>query len=209
LREAYKLLLDKALDDLRTYEVRGTATMDTRVSGEVSKVATGVKSDAAILHVVAMGYLAAYDPRRFPTHKGLLFQIARQWRALSDRSVGQSWDHNQGRVKRYYKDVAPRVSEALGYRLLTGLGIYGVKLFDMEEREKAKEKERQERAREAFSVTEAREGTEEGQGRPQERRRREQSRNRRGSPSRSQEDWHGLRGSGRATCPNLTRSPHS
>ena len=91
----------------------------------------------AIIRVLAMGYLRYSQPRRFQSEQAYHFQVARQFRSLTDASVGIHWDHEAGRTKRVYRDVSPRTLKALWNKLLEAkLPIYGEMIgkADMEER---------------------------------------------------------------------------
>lgn len=67
----------------------------------------------AIVRLLALGYLHHADPRRFRSDEAFRFQVARQFRALTDVNVGVHWDHRTGKTKRVYRDTSPKTLRAL------------------------------------------------------------------------------------------------
>jgi hypothetical protein len=97
----------------------------------------------AIIRLLAMGYLHHAHPQRFQSDRAYRFQLARQFRSLTDANVGVHWDHKTGKAKRVYRDVSPRTLLALSAKLLDAkLPLYGEEIgkADLEERSRRKYK---------------------------------------------------------------------
>ena len=54
------------------------------------------------------------EPRRFRSDDGFRFQLARRVRALTDVNQGTWYDHWAQRVKRVYRDTAPKTTACIG-----------------------------------------------------------------------------------------------
>lgn len=76
-------------------------------------------------------------PGRFKSDKAFSFQLARRVRALADVNTGRTWSAKEGRVKRTYRDVPPRVLDCLAASLTVAFGVAGLRLAEMELREAA------------------------------------------------------------------------
>ncbi|MBZ9671645.1 hypothetical protein [Mesorhizobium sp. ES1-3] len=98
-----------------------------------------------------MGYLLHARPYRFQSEDAYRFQVARQFRSLTDASVGIHWDHKAGKSKLVYRDVAPRTLKALWGKLSeTHLPQYGEQLGEADMKEKSRRKYKPEAVRRAL-----------------------------------------------------------
>jgi hypothetical protein len=92
-----------------------------------------------ILVLLAVGYLWHSDPRRFQSDDAFGFQVARRFRALTERSFGVRWDHLSGTAKRTYRDVSPKTMRCLWDLLLKSrLPLYGAKIAEVDLAERSR-----------------------------------------------------------------------
>ena len=75
---------------------------------------------------LAMFALEAHRPARFKSDKAFGFQLARRVRGLAEVNAGSHWNIREGRMKRTYRDVPPRVLESLAESLGQGAVRQGV-----------------------------------------------------------------------------------
>ena len=118
-------LVQDAQDVVAEYENGKLSVRHIReASNDIIKAAhEAPKGQKAIVQTVTGMYAMLKDrPRSFVSHEGFLFQLARRVRGLAETNVATSWNHKEGRVKRYYRDASPRRMEALGKLLSGALG---------------------------------------------------------------------------------------
>jgi len=87
----------------------------------------------SILIVLALYLMAEQEPRRFRSDEGFRFQLVRRVRALTETNRGTWYDHKVRRVKRVYRDTAPKTTEYLGQCLAEVLGAAGLYLARLEQ----------------------------------------------------------------------------
>lgn len=74
-------------------------------------------------------------PTRFKSDKAFGFQLARRVRGLADVNIGRHWSAKEGRMKRTYRDVPPRVLDCLAESLKVAFGVAGLRLAELEMRD--------------------------------------------------------------------------
>ena len=89
-------------------------------------------------------------PSRFKSDKGFSFQLARRVRALADVNTGSTWSAKDGRMKRTYRDVPPRVLDCLAASLTAAFGVAGLRLAELELKEAAGQQAEQLQLRDAL-----------------------------------------------------------
>lgn len=112
---------------------------------EALRVALHVEPEAVMATAIAAFMMQEEQPRRFKSDRAFLFQLARRVRALTDINAGTYWDHKAQRVKRVYRDVAPRTLEQFGRIVSETFGAAGIFVARLEQRE-ADEKSQQQAA---------------------------------------------------------------
>lgn len=68
--------------------------------------------------IAAMYLLQQEDPRRFASDRGLVFELVRKYRSLTDRNIGSYYNGETGRVTRVYKDLPTKVVEYMGKKII-------------------------------------------------------------------------------------------
>jgi hypothetical protein len=94
-----------------------------------------VPANAVIDTALAMFALEEQRPSRFQSDRAFGFQLARRVRALADVNTGSHWSAKEGRMKRTYRDIPPRVLECLAESLKMAFGLAGLQLARLEQRE--------------------------------------------------------------------------
>ena len=67
-------------------------------------------------------------PTRFKTDAAFDFQLVRRVRGLAESSVGSYWDQKEQRSKKVYRDIPPRVMQAMAQPLKVAFGAPGMAL---------------------------------------------------------------------------------
>jgi hypothetical protein len=75
------------------------------------------------------------QPRRFRSDTAFDYQLVRRVIRLAPVSAGTYWDNQRGKVKRVYRDVPPRVTEALAASLKDAFGAPGLMLAEKERKD--------------------------------------------------------------------------
>lgn len=93
-------------------------------------------SGVALVDVaLAMFAMEAHRPARFKSDKAFGFQLARRVRGLAEVNAGSHWSAKEGRVKRTYRDVPPRVLECMAESLKMAFGVTGMRLAELDRKE--------------------------------------------------------------------------
>ena len=106
---------------------------------QLTRLAEYGEPRAVVETVLAMYMLLDQDPRRFRSDRSFRFQLVRRVRGLSDVNAGEYYDHHSGKVKRVYRDLAPRAAEQFAKLVIDALGLAGVHLAGLE-RQQAEQK---------------------------------------------------------------------
>lgn len=84
---------------------------------------------------LAMYLLHDAQPRRFRSDTAFDTQLVRRMIRLAPVSAGTYWDNQRGKVKRVYRDVPPRVIEAIAALLKEAFGSPGLMLAERERKD--------------------------------------------------------------------------
>ena len=95
---------------------------------------------AVIDVALAMFAMEAQRPARFKSDKAFGFQLCRRVRGLAEVNAGRSWSASEGRMKRTYRDVPPRVLECLAASLKLAFGVAGMRLAELDKKEAESER---------------------------------------------------------------------
>lgn len=74
-------------------------------------------------------------PTRFATDAAFDFQLVRRVRGLTESNAGTYWDHEEQKSKRVYRDIPPRVIQAMAQPLKAAFGAAGLMLAAKEREE--------------------------------------------------------------------------
>lgn len=129
LEDALQRIASAAQGELLARE-RGAVTYVPAMTAasDVAAVMEQGDQQKAILTVLALVILWDEEPGAFKSDRAFRFQMARLWRGLTDLHVASYWKHDEGTVKRVYRDPAPRSAEVLGQMLIDGLGPYAMQI---------------------------------------------------------------------------------
>lgn len=92
------------------------------------KVGLEVEAWSVVKTALAMFILQEQRPSRFSTDSAFDFQLVRRVRGLADSSAGIYWDHKEQRSKKVYRDIPPRVMQAMAQPLKMAFGAAGLTL---------------------------------------------------------------------------------
>jgi hypothetical protein len=99
------------------------------------------KPAEAVETVLAMFLMLEQEPRRFRSDDAFRFQLARRVRGLTDVNQGTWFDHRAQRVKRVYRDAAPKTTAYIGELLAETLGAAAIHLARLEQTRSAAKKQ--------------------------------------------------------------------
>ena len=136
-------LVEHAHAELITYKQGIAHVRQHRLAyEEILKLANHVKPVEVVETVLAVYLMLEQEPRRFRSDDGFRFQLARRVRALTEVNQGTWYDHRTQRVKRVYRDTAPKTTAFLGELLAETLGAAGLHVARLEQaRSDAKQQE--------------------------------------------------------------------
>jgi len=123
---------------------------ERKAAQEVIKLAGDVEARMVVETALAMYVLEADQPRRFRSDAAFRAQLVRRVRGLTDVNVGTFWDDEAGKVKRVYKDLAPRAVVVMAQWLAEAFGPAGAHLAKLEERDRQKQQDEQQELRKAL-----------------------------------------------------------
>ncbi len=99
-----------------------------------------IDADASTREIVttslAMFILWHQRPGRFADDGAFWMQLARRVRALSSRHRGAVYDHATGQQRPVYREMTLKAGIILGRRLASAFGFAGLKLAELEERDR-------------------------------------------------------------------------
>ncbi len=115
----------------------GTASISyERVTAELLIVLRdGVPADTVVDTALAMFAMEALRSGRFRSDRAFVFELARRVRGLADVNAGSKWDEKQGRMRRTYSEVPPRVLECIGASLQMAFGVAGMRLAELDKKD--------------------------------------------------------------------------
>jgi hypothetical protein len=94
-----------------------------------------VPANDVMAAALAMFLYREDQPRRFKSDRAFDFQLVRRVRGLSPQAAGSYWDNNTKKTKKVYKDMAPRVIEAIAVVFKETFGLAGLMLARLENAE--------------------------------------------------------------------------
>lgn len=120
LRQINTLLELSAQEVVSEYYHQGRPMNKTWVKAnyEILKVIKGSNAIQIGITIAAVFLLQRDDPRRFVSDRGMIFQLVRKFRSLSDLNIGSYYNHETGKVTKVYKDLSAKVIEYMGKRII-------------------------------------------------------------------------------------------
>jgi hypothetical protein len=91
-------------------------------------IGRGVEPWSVVKTAIAMYLMQAQRPTRFASDAAFDHQLVRRVRGLTDTNAGAYWDHQEQRAKRVYRDIPPRVIQAMAQPLKAAFGVAGLTL---------------------------------------------------------------------------------
>lgn len=141
LEQRWQGLIAIAADTVAAY-LRGAVHIAyvVRAAEQVLRIATAVPSGVVVETSLAMYLMHEERPQRFLSGRAFSFELARRVRGLTDSNAGTYWDARTGKMKRVYKDLAPKAMEVLAGQLVAAFGGAGLFIAGLErvEAEKAR-----------------------------------------------------------------------
>jgi hypothetical protein len=101
-------------------------------------IADNSESWDVVRTALAMYLLQDAQPRRFRSDSAFDYQLTRRVIRLAPVNAGTYWDNERGKVKKVYRDVPPRVTEAIAASLKEAFGAPGLMLAERERKDRNK-----------------------------------------------------------------------
>lgn len=121
-----------------------------RAAHQIVTVASATEPWEVVRTVLAMYLMRDQQPRRFTSDIAFNFQMVRRVRGLAPANAGTYWDPKEGRSRRVYRDVPPRVVAAMAQVLNDALGAAGLMLAQKQRQETDKAAEERHRLADAM-----------------------------------------------------------
>jgi len=135
-------VVDSAQAQLQNYAEGRTVIRWERVAAHhLVIIGSEVEPWTVARTAIAMYILRDQQPRRFTADAAFDFQLVRRLRGLTDSNAGSYWDDKEQRSRRVYKDIPPRVTQAMAQPLKDAFGAAGVALAGKEREEAEKGRE--------------------------------------------------------------------
>ena len=145
LDDRWRAVEDNARQILAAYFAGRPGRRDERQAAhEVVKLADDVGARTVVETALAMVMMMEMEPRRFRTDAAFRAQLVRRVRSLTDMNFGERYHHPTGKVKRVYRDLAPRAAVILGQWLVETLGSAGLHVARLERRDTEQKMQEQE-----------------------------------------------------------------
>lgn len=136
LRRRWEALTAHAGATLETYATGVPAiSYERQTAQQLMTLRDSVPADAVINVALAMFSFSEQRPSRFKSDRAFGFQLARRVRALAVINTGSAWSAKDGRMKRTYRDIPPRVLDCLAESLKVAFGVAGLRLAELEMKE--------------------------------------------------------------------------
>jgi len=116
--------------------------MEVRACALLQAMAGAVAASAVSDVNLAMWLMRDAEPRRFRSDKAFDFQLARRTLALAPRAAGSYWSQKEGRLRKVYREVPPKVTEMLGRMMRDAYGLAGLALAAKERAEATRAEEK-------------------------------------------------------------------
>lgn len=138
LQRRWEALTAHAGATLQTYATGVPAiSYERQTAQQLMTLRDSVPGDSVINVALAMFTFSEQRPSRFKSDRAFGFQLARRVRALAVINTGSAWSAKDGRMKRTYRDIPPRVLDCLAESLKVAFGVAGLRLAELEMKEAA------------------------------------------------------------------------
>ena len=138
LQRRWEALTAHAGATLETYATGLPAiSYERQTAQQLLTLHDSVPGEAVINVALAMFAFSEQRPSRFKSDRAFGFQLARRVRALAVINTGSTWSAKDGRMKRTYRDIPPRVLDCLAESLKVAFGVAGLRLAELEMKEAA------------------------------------------------------------------------
>jgi hypothetical protein len=136
LREIHTILKDHTGSVVMDAERgRWVSKWEARSARETLNVLSDTDPVECGLTVGAMFLLRLHDPRLFKTDRGFVFQLVRQFRALTDLSYGSFYNYRTGKTKKTYRDLPAQAVHRMGRLVIEAYARFGGHLLQAERSE--------------------------------------------------------------------------
>lgn len=136
LRGRWEALSGHAKATLAGYASEAVAVSFERQTAEqLVALLDTADADAVIDTALAMFAMWELMPSRFLSDKAFNFQLSRRVRGLADVNKGSHYSVKEGRMKRTYRDIPPRVLECLAASLKVAFGVAGMRLAELDKQD--------------------------------------------------------------------------
>lgn len=108
---------------------------DVQAAHHLERTAATTEPDDVIDTALALYLMHEAKPKRFASDKAFTFQLARRIRGLTDVHAGTYFDATTGKVKRVYRDMAPRTLEAFAEPLKVAFGVAAMRLVELDRKD--------------------------------------------------------------------------
>ena len=133
LRGRWSALTGHAKTALADYARGGvTITYERQTAEQLVALLDNVGGDAVIDTALAMFTMWELMPSRFQSDKAFNFQLSRRVRGLAEVNKGSHYSAKEGRMKRTYTDIPPRVLECLAASLKVAFGVAGMRFAELD-----------------------------------------------------------------------------
>ncbi len=129
LEARWGVVVDASKGTLQRYEEGHVSQrIAVQAAHHLRNVAQSTEAWEVIRTILAMFILRDQQPRRFTSDEAFDFQLVRRVLRLAPVNAGAYWDHREGRARKVYRDVPPRVIKALAEPLKQAFGAPGLML---------------------------------------------------------------------------------
>lgn len=133
LERRWEALTTHAETTLERYAAGSPAlSYERQTAQQLISLRDSVDPQAVIKVSLALFAFSQQRPSRFKSDRAVGFQLARRVRALATLNTGSHWSAKEGRVKRTYRDISPRVLDCLAASLTMAFGVAGLRLAELE-----------------------------------------------------------------------------
>jgi hypothetical protein len=123
---------------------------EVKAAHELLRLSEGAPVEDIIDCALAMYLMEAMEPRRFRSDRAFWAQLVRRVRGVADVSAGRRWDHQAGKVRRVYRELAPQASAVLRVWIVEAFGMAGLRLAELEERDLEAQRDERKELRDAL-----------------------------------------------------------
>jgi hypothetical protein len=136
LETRWEALTAHAEATLQAYESGAAAiSYERQAAQQLLAIRDAAPANDVIDTALAMYSIQVERPARFKSDRAFLVQISRRVRGLAEVNAGSRWSPSEGRMKKTYTEVPPKVLTCLGASLQTAFGIAGLRLAELDKRE--------------------------------------------------------------------------